>query len=160
MRDRPGDPVLAEEQRMLPRPAEPAPSVAGYPSWSAEQVVKLPPIRRFPDGARRDPSCFRQSCATGGTGLDRVVSLRCYRLLMVLLAGGYSRVVLRPGQLVGQDFSLVVAGATLAVAAVFQLPAAASSGWWTGASTGVATTPADDRPMLESERITWPEENR
>ena len=28
-----------------------------------------------------------------------------YRLLMVLLAGGYGRVVLRPGQLVGQDFS-------------------------------------------------------
>jgi hypothetical protein len=70
-----------------------------------------------------------------------------YRLLMVLLAGGYGRIVLRPGQLVGQDFSLVVAGATLAVAAVFQLPAAASSGWWTGASTCAATTPADDRPM-------------
>jgi hypothetical protein len=39
---------------------------------------------------------------------------------MVLLGGGYGRVVLRPGQLLGQDFSLVVAGATLAVTAVFQ----------------------------------------
>jgi len=39
---------------------------------------------------------------------------------MVLLGGGHGRVVLRPGQLLGQDFSLVVAGATLAVTAVFQ----------------------------------------
>jgi hypothetical protein len=42
-------------------------------------------------------------------------------LLMVLLGGGYGRAVLWPGQLLGQDFSLVVGGATLAVTAVFQL---------------------------------------
>jgi hypothetical protein len=38
----------------------------------------------------------------------------------VLLGGGYAAVVLSLGQLLGQNSSLVVAGATLAVAAVFQ----------------------------------------
>jgi hypothetical protein len=80
---------------------------------------------------------------------------------MVLLGGGYGRAVLRPGQLPGQDFSLVVVGATLAVAAMFQLArrriqrvvdrrlkrrrddAGQTTGTW-----------------LESERITSPIENR
>ena len=43
-----------------------------------------------------------------------------YGLLTVLLGGGYAAVVLGLGQLLGRDSSLVVAGATLAVAAVFQ----------------------------------------
>ena len=38
----------------------------------------------------------------------------------MLLGGGYATVVLVLGPLLGQDSSLVVAGATLAVAAVFQ----------------------------------------
>jgi hypothetical protein len=38
-----------------------------------------------------------------------------------LLGGGYAAVVLGLGQLLGQDSSLVVAAATLAVAALFQL---------------------------------------
>jgi hypothetical protein len=38
----------------------------------------------------------------------------------VLLGGGYAAVVLGLGQLLGRDSSLVVAAATLAVAAVFQ----------------------------------------
>jgi hypothetical protein len=38
----------------------------------------------------------------------------------VLLGGGYAGVVLGLGQLLGRDSSLVVAGATLAVAALFQ----------------------------------------
>jgi len=41
-------------------------------------------------------------------------------LLTVLLAGAYAAVVLGLGQLLGRDSSLVVAAATLAVAAVFQ----------------------------------------
>jgi hypothetical protein len=53
--------------------------------------------------------------------LDRIVSRTvAYGLLTVLLGGGYVVVVLGLGQLLGQDSSLVVAGATLAVAAVFQ----------------------------------------
>jgi hypothetical protein len=43
-----------------------------------------------------------------------------YGLLTVLLAGGYAAVVLGLGQLLGRDSSLVVAAATLAVAAAFQ----------------------------------------
>jgi hypothetical protein len=46
-----GDPVLAEELRMLPRPSEPAASVAGASFWCAEQVVKLLKCRRFPDAS-------------------------------------------------------------------------------------------------------------
>jgi hypothetical protein len=53
--------------------------------------------------------------------LDRIISRTlAYGLLTVLLAGGYAAVVLGLGQLLGRDSSLVVAAATLAVAAVFQ----------------------------------------
>jgi hypothetical protein len=53
--------------------------------------------------------------------LDRIVSRTlAYGLLTLLLGGGYAAVVLGLGQLLPQDSSLVVAGATLAVAAAFQ----------------------------------------
>jgi hypothetical protein len=53
--------------------------------------------------------------------LDRIISRTlAYGLLTVLLGGGYAGVVLGLGQLLGSGSSLVVAGATLAVAAVFQ----------------------------------------
>ena len=53
--------------------------------------------------------------------LDRIISRTlAYGLLTVLLGGGYALVVLGLGQLVGRESPLVVAGATLAVAAVFQ----------------------------------------
>jgi hypothetical protein len=53
--------------------------------------------------------------------LDRIISRTvAYGLLTVLLGGGYAAVVLGLGQLVGRDSSLLVAGATLAVAAAFQ----------------------------------------
>jgi hypothetical protein len=53
--------------------------------------------------------------------LDRIISRTlAYGLLTLLLGGGYASVVLGLGQLLGQDSSLVVAGATLTVAAVFQ----------------------------------------
>jgi hypothetical protein len=54
--------------------------------------------------------------------LDRIVSRTlAYGLLTVLLGGGYAAVVLGLGQLLGRrQSSLVVAAATLAVAAVFQ----------------------------------------
>jgi hypothetical protein len=50
--------------------------------------------------------------------LDRIVSRTlAYGLLTLLLGGGYAAVVLGLGQLLGRDSSsLVVAGATLAVA--------------------------------------------
>jgi hypothetical protein len=52
--------------------------------------------------------------------LDRIVSRTLsYGLLTVLLGGGYALVVLGLGQLLGRDSPLVVAGATLAVAALF-----------------------------------------
>ena len=52
---------------------------------------------------------------------DRIVSRTlAYGLLTVLLGGGYAGVVLGLGQLLGRDSSLVVAVATLAVAAAFQ----------------------------------------
>jgi hypothetical protein len=53
--------------------------------------------------------------------LDRIISRTlAYGLLTVLLGGGYAAVVLGFGQLLGRQSSLVVAGATLALAAVFQ----------------------------------------
>ena len=53
--------------------------------------------------------------------LDRIISRAlAYGLLTVLLGGGYAVVVLGLGQLLGRDSSLAVAGATLAVAALFQ----------------------------------------
>jgi hypothetical protein len=53
--------------------------------------------------------------------LDRIISRTlAYGLLTVLLGGAYAGVVLGLGQRLGQDSSLVVAGATLAVAAAFQ----------------------------------------
>jgi hypothetical protein len=53
--------------------------------------------------------------------LDRVISRTvAYGLLTLLLAAAYAVVALGLGQLLGQDSSLAVAGATLAVAAAFQ----------------------------------------
>jgi hypothetical protein len=53
--------------------------------------------------------------------LDRIVSRTlAYGLLTLLLGGGYAAVVLGLGQLLGRDSPLVVAAATLAVAALFQ----------------------------------------
>jgi hypothetical protein len=53
--------------------------------------------------------------------LDRIISRTlAYGVLTLLLGGGYAAVVLGLGQLLPQDSSLVVAAATLAVAAVFQ----------------------------------------
>jgi hypothetical protein len=53
--------------------------------------------------------------------LDRIISRTlAYGLLTLLLGGGYAAVVLGFGQLLGKDSSLVVAGATLAAAALFQ----------------------------------------
>ena len=53
--------------------------------------------------------------------LGRIISRTlAYGLLTVLLGGGYALVVLGLGQLIGRDSSLVVAAATLAVAAAFQ----------------------------------------
>jgi hypothetical protein len=53
--------------------------------------------------------------------LDRIVSRTlAWGLLTLLLAGGYAVVALGLGRLLGQDSSLAVAGATLAVAAAFQ----------------------------------------
>jgi hypothetical protein len=53
--------------------------------------------------------------------LDRIISRTlAYGLLTLLLGGGYTVVVLGLGQLLGRGSSLVVAAATLAVAAVFR----------------------------------------
>jgi hypothetical protein len=53
--------------------------------------------------------------------LDRIISRTlAYGLLTVLLGLGYAAVVLGFGRVLGQDSSLVVAAATLAVAAAFQ----------------------------------------
>jgi hypothetical protein len=53
--------------------------------------------------------------------VDRVISRTlAYGLLTLVLGGGYAAVVLGLGQLLGHDSSLVVAAATLAVAALFQ----------------------------------------
>jgi hypothetical protein len=53
--------------------------------------------------------------------IDRIISRTlAYGLLTVLLGGAYAGVVLGLGQLLGRDSSLVVAAATLVVAALFQ----------------------------------------
>jgi hypothetical protein len=53
--------------------------------------------------------------------LDRILSRTlAWTVLTVFLVGGYALAVLGLGQLLGRDSSLVVAAATLAVAAVFQ----------------------------------------
>jgi hypothetical protein len=53
--------------------------------------------------------------------VDRIISRTlAYGLLTVLLGGGYAAVTLGLGQLLGRDSSLVVATATLTVAALFQ----------------------------------------
>jgi hypothetical protein len=53
--------------------------------------------------------------------LDRIISRTlAYGLLTLLLGGGYALVVLGLGQLLGRDSPLVVAAATLIVAALFQ----------------------------------------
>jgi hypothetical protein len=53
--------------------------------------------------------------------LDRIISRTlAYGLLTLLLGGGYAVVVLGLGQRLGRDSSLVVAAATLVVAALFQ----------------------------------------
>jgi hypothetical protein len=53
--------------------------------------------------------------------LDRIISRTlAYGLLTLLLGSGYALVVLGLGQLLGQDSPLVMAAATLAVAAAFQ----------------------------------------
>src|SRR5829696_650469 len=73
--------------------------------------------------------------------LDRIISRTlAYGLLTLLLAGGYALVVLGLGQLLGRDSPLVVAAATLAMAAVFQPARRRSRQSWIGGSTGAATT--------------------
>ena len=53
--------------------------------------------------------------------IDRLINRTLvYGLLTLLLGGGYAAVALLLGQLAGRDSSLAVAGATLAVAALFQ----------------------------------------
>ena len=53
--------------------------------------------------------------------LDRIISRTlAYGLVTLLLGGGYAAVVLLLGRLLGRSSSLAVAGATLAVAALFQ----------------------------------------
>ena len=65
--------------------------------------------------------------------IDRIVSRTLtWALLTVVLGLGYARVVLGLGRLLPQGSSLVVAAATLAVAAVFQPVRRRSRPWWTG----------------------------
>ena len=74
--------------------------------------------------------------------LDRIISRTlAYGLLTVLLGGGYAGVVLGVGQFLGRDSSLVVAAATLAVAAAFQPARRRIQPRLTGASTAANTTP-------------------
>jgi hypothetical protein len=74
--------------------------------------------------------------------LDRILSRTlAYALLALLLAGGYAVMALALGQLLGQDSSLVVAGAPWPSRSCSSGPAAASSRRSTGATTAAATTP-------------------
>ena len=136
MRDRPGDPVLAEEQRMLP-PTTGACSFGGrgYPSWCAEQGGEASrwgsPTPRCPGGIR---------AAIGGPALPAYGPgphpRLAYGLHMVVL-GGDGRVVLRPGQLLGQDLrSGGGRGGPGGDSAVPAGPSPHPAGWWPGASKG------------------------
>jgi hypothetical protein len=95
--------------------------------------------------------------------IDRLINRTLvYALLTALLAGVYAGAVLTLGQVFGgvggETPSWVVAGATLAVAALFQRPAAASGPWSIGASTAASTTrPRPSRPSapVYGTRSTW-----
>jgi hypothetical protein len=100
---------------------------------TAALLVAILPIPVLEDGETRFAVGFGVSLAvlplaTGAAilryrlyDLDRIISRTvAYGLLTLLLAGGYAGIVLGLGRLVGRDSSLVVAAATLAVAAVFQ----------------------------------------
>jgi hypothetical protein len=78
--------------------------------------------------------------------IDRLINRTLvYGLLTALLAGVYAGAVLVLGQVFGgvggDPPSWVVAGATLAVAALFQRPAAAFRRSWIAASTGASSMP-------------------
>jgi hypothetical protein len=105
-------------------------------AWAAA-LVALATITALTSAALGLPDVLGWATATGvallplATGaailryrlydLDRIVSRTlAYSLLTVLLGGGYAGVVLGLSQLLGRDSPLVVAGATLAVAAAFQ----------------------------------------
>jgi len=83
---------------------------------------------RYGSAAHRHRLGFRTPRALGAAilryrlyDLDRIISRTlAYGLLTLLLGGGYAAVALALGQLLGRDSSLVVAAATLAMAAVFQ----------------------------------------
>jgi hypothetical protein len=81
--------------------------------------------------------------------LDRIISRTvAYGLLTVLLGGGHAVVVLGLGQLAGRDSTLVVAGATLAVAAAFQpVRRRIQQAVDRRAPAGAATTPPYHRPV-------------
>jgi hypothetical protein len=91
--------------------------------------------------------------------LDRIISRTlAWTLLTLLLALAYAAVVLGLGRLLPQNSNLGVAAATLAVAALFQPSAAASSRRSTAVSTGAATTPpGSSRPSGPgcATRSTW-----
>ena len=79
--------------------------------------------------------------------LDRIFSRTlAYGLLTLLLGGSYAAVVLGLSQLLGRDSPLVVAGATLAVAAVFQPARRRIQAAVDRRSTGACTTPPARSP--------------
>ena len=74
--------------------------------------------------------------------IDRLINRTLvYGLLTLLLGAGYAAVALVLGQLAGQDSSLAVAGATLAVAALFQPARRRVQQVVDRRSTGAAMTP-------------------
>jgi hypothetical protein len=78
--------------------------------WAVSLYLALPPLAT---GAAI--LCYRLY------DIDRIISRTlAYGLLTVLLGGAYAGAVLGLGRLLGRDSSLVVAAATLAVAALFQ----------------------------------------
>jgi hypothetical protein len=95
--------------------------------------------------------------------IDRLVNRTLvYGLLTAMLGAVYAGLVLVLGQLSGgfgtKTPSWAVAGATLAVAALFQPARAASSRPWTGASTAASTTrprPLRCSPRGLATRSTW-----